>query len=182
MSRTPLAGRSGGGAYQTFRGSSGAGAIYYSASTKAHIIYGNILTFFNNNGMEDEFGYPTNDPMSGNGASYGCESDTTVFQPFSQANQPVRGQVTPRAMEALCANARGRVTRGTITFSGATTPVVGGVSRNDGRNVKDDDGRGNVEEDDAIAEEDADVPARSGSAGGRASGSRSSGTGILTPR
>lgn len=210
VTRTPLEGDIGGGAYQTFRGTSGPGAIYWSPSTNAHVIYGDILTYFTNNGLEAKLGYPSTDPLSGSGQSYGCASDTTVYQTFSRTTTPVSGRATPRTMYTLCANSRGRVMMGTVTLSGATAPRVGDVTRTGDEDLTEDDGyEDDYEDEDEDAwpaddrwgaraddeeEEEPAPPSRSpssdrarGSSADRTpdrtpTGSRSSGSGILTPR
>lgn len=102
-----------GGVFQYYSGNRGDGAIYWSAKTGAHYIYGAFLDFFSDNGHEAVLGYPLNDPQTGPGE--GCPMpDVTKRQAFSQVGSSSRsgGKISTTTTN-LCWGANG-VIRGVV--------------------------------------------------------------------
>ena len=115
------------GAYQYFTGSQGDGAIYWSPNTGAHLIYGNILFYFERQGRETAIGYPTNDPLPG--PCDGCDApDTVRRQSFALPSRVSRNQIAV-AGTVLCEGPRGTVSRGVGKLSTTTRPQIEGASR-----------------------------------------------------
>lgn len=103
-----------GGASQLFGGSTGRGAIYWSPSTGAHIVYGNVLRYYEVTGAQQGFGYPQTDPIAGPGTW--CDDETTFHQRFVRSSAATDGRALSVQIVTLCSTPTG-VFEGTRVFT-----------------------------------------------------------------
>ena len=89
-----------GGAWQYFRGQKGDGAIYWSAKTGAHLVYGAYLDYFARHGEEAGLGYPASDPIPGRDDR--CDSDAYAYQFFEKIAKVGAGRQLTASQMVLC--------------------------------------------------------------------------------